>query len=62
MFPVIWYFLFGSWFKSQLGSLVSAAKGLYLDIFGIGKIAMVEINIFQFGIGCQCLWYPSAVE
>ncbi len=33
MFPVIWYFLFGSWFKSQLGSLVTAAKGLYLDIF-----------------------------
>jgi hypothetical protein len=33
VFPVIWYFLFGSWFKSQLGSLVSAAKGSYLDIF-----------------------------
>jgi hypothetical protein len=33
VFPVIWYFLFESWFKSQLGSLVSAAKGLYLDIF-----------------------------
>ncbi len=28
MFPVIWYFLFGSWFKSQLGSLVSGVKGL----------------------------------
>ncbi len=26
--PVIWYFLFGSWFKSQLGSLVSGVKGL----------------------------------
>jgi hypothetical protein len=33
MFPVIWHFLFGSWFKSQLGSPVSAAKGSYLDIF-----------------------------
>ncbi len=22
----------------------------------------MEINIFQFGICCQCLWYPSAVE
>ncbi len=33
MFPVIWYFLFGSLVKSQLGSLVSAAKGSYLDIF-----------------------------
>ncbi len=33
VFPVIWYFLFGSWFKSQLGSLVSAAKGSYRDIF-----------------------------
>ncbi len=32
VFPVIWYFLFGSWFKSQLGSLVSDAKGLCLDI------------------------------
>jgi hypothetical protein len=28
VFPVIWYFLFGSWFKSQLGSLVSDVKGL----------------------------------
>ncbi len=28
VFPVIWYFLFGSWFKSQLGSLVSGVKGL----------------------------------
>ncbi len=28
MFPVIWYFIFGSWFKSQLGSLVSGVKGL----------------------------------
>ncbi len=35
VFPVILYFLFGSWFKSQLGSLVSAAKGSYLDIFWI---------------------------
>ncbi len=33
VFPVIWYFIFGSWFKSQLGSLVSAAKRLYLDFF-----------------------------
>jgi hypothetical protein len=37
VFPVIWYFMFGSWFKSQLRSLVSAAKGLYLDIFWIWK-------------------------
>jgi hypothetical protein len=37
VFPVIWYFIFGSWFKSQLGSLVSAGKGLYLDIFWIWK-------------------------
>ena len=37
VFPVIWYFIFGSWFKSQLGSLVSAAKGSYLDIFWIWK-------------------------
>jgi hypothetical protein len=28
VFPVVWYFLFGSWFKSQLGSLVSAVNGL----------------------------------
>jgi hypothetical protein len=35
--PVIWYFIFGSWFESQLGSLVSAEKGLYLDIFRILK-------------------------
>ncbi len=28
VFPVVWYFLFGSWFKSQLGSLVSGVKGL----------------------------------
>jgi hypothetical protein len=28
VFPVIWYFLFGKWFKSQLGSLVSGVKGL----------------------------------
>ena len=28
MFPVIWYFLFGSLFKSQLGSLVSGVKQL----------------------------------
>jgi hypothetical protein len=27
VFSVIWYFLFGSWFKSQLGSLVSGVKG-----------------------------------
>ncbi len=31
------FFIFGSWFKSQLGSLVSAAKGSYLDIFWIWK-------------------------
>ncbi len=42
VFPVIWYFIFGSWFKSQLGSLVSAAKGSYLDIFGFGKIATIR--------------------
>jgi hypothetical protein len=28
VFPVICYFIFGSWFKSQLGSLVSGVKGL----------------------------------
>ncbi len=28
VFPVIWYFLFGSWFRSQLGNLVSGVKGL----------------------------------
>ncbi len=28
MFLVIWYFLFGSLFKSQLGSLVSGVKGI----------------------------------
>ncbi len=28
VFPVIWYLLFGSWFKFQLGSLVSGVKGL----------------------------------
>ncbi len=28
VFPVIWYFLFGSQFKSQLGSLVSGVEGL----------------------------------
>jgi hypothetical protein len=28
MFPVIWYFLFRSRFKSQLGSLVTGVKGL----------------------------------
>jgi hypothetical protein len=33
VFPVIWYFLFGSRFKSQLGSLESAMKGLYPDFF-----------------------------
>ncbi len=37
VFLVIWYFIFGSLFKSQLGSLVSAAKGSYLDIFWIWK-------------------------
>ncbi len=42
VFPVIWYFIFGSWFKSQLGSLVSAAKGLYLNIFGFWKIATIR--------------------
>jgi hypothetical protein len=26
VFPVIWYFLLGSWFKSQLGSFVSGVK------------------------------------
>ena len=28
VFPVIWNYLFGSWFKSQLGILVSAVNGL----------------------------------
>ena len=28
VFPVVCHFLFGSWFKSQLGSLVSAVNGL----------------------------------
>ncbi len=37
MFPVIWYFLFGSWFKSQLGSLVSAAKGLLRGMVPISR-------------------------
>ena len=33
VFPVIWCFLLGSWFKSQLGSLVSGVKQLLLDWF-----------------------------
>ncbi len=28
VFPVVWYFLFESWFKSQFRSLVSAVNGL----------------------------------
>ncbi len=35
VFPVIWYFLFGSWFKSQLGSLVSGVKGLLCGLVPI---------------------------
>ena len=31
VFPVIWYFIFGSWFKSQLGSLVSGVSGRFRD-------------------------------
>ncbi len=37
MFPVIWYFLLGSWFKSQLGSLVSAAKQLLRGLVPISR-------------------------
>ncbi len=37
VFLVIWYFLFGSWFKSQLGSLVSAAKGLLRGLVPINR-------------------------
>jgi hypothetical protein len=37
VFPVIWYFLFGSWFKSQLGSLVSGAKGLLRGLVPISR-------------------------
>jgi hypothetical protein len=33
VFLVIWNFLFGSWFKSQLGSLVSAVNGFYVSQF-----------------------------
>ena len=28
MFPVVWYFLFESWFKSHLGSFLSAVNEL----------------------------------
>jgi hypothetical protein len=37
VFPVIWYFLFGSWFKSQLGSLVSGVKGLLRGLVPISR-------------------------
>ncbi len=37
MFPVIWYFLFGSRFKSQLGSLVSSVKGLLRGLAPISR-------------------------
>ncbi len=37
MFPVIWYFLFGSWFKSQLGSLVSGVKELLRGLVPISR-------------------------
>ncbi len=37
VFPFIWYFLFGSWFKSQLGSLVSGVKGLLRGLVPIGR-------------------------
>jgi hypothetical protein len=42
VFPVIWYFIFGSWFKSQLGSLVSAAKDRIWIFFGFEKIATIR--------------------
>jgi hypothetical protein len=37
VFPVIWCFLFGSWFKSQLGSLVSGVKQLLRGLVPIGR-------------------------
>jgi hypothetical protein len=37
VFPVIWYFLFGSRFKSQLGSLVSSVKGLLRGLVPISR-------------------------
>ena len=37
MFPVIWYFLFGSLFKSQLGSLVSGVKQLLCGLVPTGR-------------------------
>ncbi len=37
VFPVIWYFIFGSWFKSQLGSLVSGVKQLLHGLVPIGR-------------------------
>ncbi len=37
VFPVIWYFLFGSLFKSQLGSLVSGVKRLLRGLVPIGR-------------------------
>ncbi len=37
VFPVIWYFLFGSLFKSQLGSLVSGVKQLLRGLVPIGR-------------------------
>jgi hypothetical protein len=36
VFPVIWYFLCGSWFKSQLGSLVSGVNQLLRGLVPIG--------------------------
>ena len=37
VFPVIWYFIFGSWFKSQLSSLVSGVKGLLRGLVPISR-------------------------
>ena len=37
VFPVIWYFILGSWFKSQLGSLVSGVKGLLREWVPISR-------------------------
>ena len=37
VFPVIWCFLFGSWFKSQLSSLVSGVKQLLRGLVPIGR-------------------------
>jgi hypothetical protein len=37
VFPVIWYFIFGSWFTSQLGSLVSGVKGLLHGLVPISR-------------------------